>query len=94
MGLTDKTTYILKRFLLLGKGQDVLGFTVNVLTCKSVVAVQQWVNAKWQEEEDDCNNTSDNTKAQRRSENDGGILKIDEKVWDFIIFIFLFFFFL
>lgn len=42
MELTDKTTYILRSFLLLldtlGKGQDVQGFTVNVLTLKSVVA--------------------------------------------------------
>lgn len=38
MELTDKTTYILKSFLLLldtpGEGQDVLGFTVTLLTLK------------------------------------------------------------
>lgn len=93
MELTDKTTYILKSFLLLldilRKGQDVLGFTVQVmLMVKLVMVIQQWIHSKWQER-DYCAKMGDSRcfiqwslthkKCHKRGhKNDGGILKIDE----------------
>ena len=63
MELTDKTTYILKSFLLLldtpGKGQDVLGFTVTVLTWSQW---QQGSSESILSEEDYCSKTGDDTK--------------------------------
>lgn len=104
MELTDKTTYILKSFLLLldilRKGQDVLGSTVKVVVTLKSIAVQLWVCSKG-EEKDLCAKIGDGCFIQwwlthkkclkRGHKNDSGILKIGEKEWDFIAFIFFLF---